>query len=89
MIDTLSRGFDAFSGGLRQIAAGYDRTILFTTGSLDAGCDIDPQLSRSWAVLLTTRPTTMRQRHRQHDDRRCRRVDGIDQIVFELELIPR
>jgi len=44
------------------------------------------QLSRSWTVLLTTRPTTMRLRHRQHDDRRCRRVDGIDQIAFELEL---
>jgi hypothetical protein len=39
MIDTLSRGIDAIAGRLRQIAAGYDRTILFTAGSLDAGCD--------------------------------------------------
>ncbi|MCU1088795.1 hypothetical protein [Stenotrophomonas sp. GD03958] len=39
MIDTLSRGIDVIAGRLRQIAAGYDRTILFTAGSLDAGCD--------------------------------------------------
>ncbi|MGY6088068.1 hypothetical protein ACWWU7_18395 [Stenotrophomonas sp. SM006] len=42
MIDTLSRGIDAIAGRLRQMAAGYDRTILFTTGSLDAGCDSAP-----------------------------------------------
>ncbi|WP_141651043.1 hypothetical protein [Stenotrophomonas maltophilia] len=56
MIDTLSRGFDAFSGGLRQIAAGYDRTILFTTGSLDAGCDsARRQLPHSWKRSLPDR----------------------------------
>jgi hypothetical protein len=45
MIDTLSRGIDAIAGRLRQIAAGYDRTILFTAGSLDAGCDSAPVVS--------------------------------------------
>ncbi|WP_143566530.1 hypothetical protein [Stenotrophomonas maltophilia] len=39
MLDTLSRGIDAIAGRLRQIAAGYDRTILFAANVVDAGCD--------------------------------------------------
>ncbi|MBH1431840.1 hypothetical protein I5U42_11090 [Stenotrophomonas maltophilia] len=41
MIDTLSRGIDANTGRLRQMNTIKDRTVLFTAGSLDAGCDID------------------------------------------------
>ncbi|MCU1142719.1 hypothetical protein JAK60_04495 [Stenotrophomonas maltophilia] len=41
MIDTLSCGIDANAGRLRQMNATKDRTVLFTAGSLDAGCDMD------------------------------------------------
>jgi hypothetical protein len=39
MIDTISRGIDAIAGRLRQIAAGYDRTILFAANVVNARCD--------------------------------------------------
>lgn len=56
MIDTLSRGIDANNGGLRHIATGYDRTILFTAGSLDAGCDsARRELPHSWKRSLPDR----------------------------------
>ncbi|EKT4087870.1 hypothetical protein QEG26_001825 [Stenotrophomonas maltophilia] len=56
MIDTLSRGIDAIAGRLRQMTAGYDRTILFTTGSLDAGCDSARRgLPHSWKRSLPDR----------------------------------
>jgi hypothetical protein len=39
MTNTLSRGFDAIEGRLRQMSAIKDRTVLFIGSELDAGCD--------------------------------------------------